>query len=89
MAAVFLPPDVRARTEAEVAALGQDVLADQVFTWITDAERNKPYVKGSGRDVFGSRTAELVTTEGWRELQNFSIAKCMVACGYDTPYGAF
>ncbi|POR33065.1 Putative acyl-CoA dehydrogenase AidB [Tolypocladium paradoxum] len=86
---LFLPADIMAKTEAEVAALGQDVLADQIFAWVTDAERNQPYVKGSGRDVFGRRVGELVTTEGWRELQNFGIAKGVVACGYDTPYGAF
>ncbi|EQL02334.1 very-long-chain acyl-CoA dehydrogenase [Ophiocordyceps sinensis CO18] len=86
---LFLPADIRAKTEAEVASLGQAVLADDVFAWITDAERNKPYVKGNGRDVFGRRAGELITPEGWRELQNFGISKGMVACGYDTPYGAF
>lgn len=75
---VFLPAEIRARTEAEVAALGQEVLADHIFAWITDAERNKPYVRGSGRGVFGRRAGELVTTEGWRELQNFAIAKGQV-----------
>lgn len=72
---VFLPADIRAKTEAEVASLGQAVLADDVFAWITDAERNKPYVKGNGRDVFGRRAGELITPEGWRELQNFGISK--------------
>lgn len=58
-----------------MAALGNDVLSDQVLTWITDAERNKPYLKGSGRDVFGKWKGELVTGEGWRQLQNFGISK--------------
>ncbi|KJZ79613.1 hypothetical protein HIM_01082 [Hirsutella minnesotensis 3608] len=96
---LFLSAQVRAGTEAEMAALGQDVIADQVFAWVTDAERNKPYVSGGGRDVFGRRAGQLVTTEGWRQLQNFSISKgqakkrtlfmAMVACGYDTPYGPY
>jgi hypothetical protein len=72
---VFLPEDVVSATEAEVAALGQEVISDQVFSWITDAERNTPYLKGSGRDAFGKWTGELVTGEGWRQLQNFGIAK--------------
>ncbi|KAJ6440460.1 acyl-CoA dehydrogenase [Purpureocillium lavendulum] len=85
----FLPAHVRAKSEADVAALGHDVLTDQIFAWITDAERNQPYVRGSGRDVFGQRDSELICTEGWRELQNFGITKGLVATGYDTPYGAF
>lgn len=72
---VFLPEDVVSATEAEVAALGQEVISDRVFSWITDAERNTPYLKGSGRDAFGKWTGELVTGEGWRQLQSFGIAK--------------
>ncbi|KAM0256306.1 hypothetical protein ACHAQJ_005072 [Trichoderma viride] len=75
--------------EGEVAALGRDVLSDEVFAWITDAEHNKPYIKGSGRDAFGRLQGELVTGEGWRELQRFGLSRGIVATGYDTPYGAF
>ncbi|KAK7413398.1 hypothetical protein QQX98_007700 [Neonectria punicea] len=73
----------------EVAELGNEVLSDQVFAWVTDAEHNKPYLKGSGRDVFGQWKGDLVTGEGWRGLQNFGLAHGFVATGYDTPYGAF
>ena len=62
------------------------MLADHVFGWITDAERNKPYLKGGGRDAFGRPTSELVTGEGWRQLQDFGIRKGFVAAGYDLPY---
>jgi hypothetical protein len=51
------------------------VLSDQIFTWITDAEHNKPYVKGSGRDAFGKWKGELVTGEGWRNLQDFGLSR--------------
>ncbi|KAF7560880.1 hypothetical protein G7046_g3256 [Stylonectria norvegica] len=74
---LFLPSHVARQVEAEVAALGDEVLSDRVFSWVTDAERNKPYLKGSGRDAFGKWTGELVTGEGF------------VAAGYDTPYGSF
>ncbi|RCI09331.1 hypothetical protein L249_1416 [Ophiocordyceps polyrhachis-furcata BCC 54312] len=77
---LFLPAHVRAAAEAEVAALGQDVLADDVLAWISDAERNEPYMRGDGRDVFGRPAVELVTTEGWRKLRDFGIAKGQVAC---------
>ncbi|KYK60330.1 hypothetical protein DCS_01467 [Drechmeria coniospora] len=86
---LFLPADIRSKHQAEVAALGRDVLTDQIFAWVTDAERNKPYVKGGGRDIFGKWVGELVCTEGWRELQNFGISKGVVAAGYDTPHGPF
>ena len=71
---VFLSNDVAAKSEAEVATLGNEVISDQIFKWVTDAERNKPYIKGSGRDAFGHWTGELVTGEGWRGLQRFGLA---------------
>ncbi|RSL92147.1 hypothetical protein CEP52_013974 [Fusarium oligoseptatum] len=86
---LFLPQHIVRQVEAEVAALGDKVLSDQVFAWITDAELNKPYLKGSGRDVFGQWKGDLVTGEGWRGLQNFGLSHGFVAAGYDTPYGPF
>ena len=85
---VFLPASVIAATESEVCALGQEVISEQIFRWVSDAERNKPYVRGSGRDPFGRFTGELVTGEGWRQLQSFGISKGMIATGYDknTPF---
>lgn len=75
---VFLPADLRDEIEPEVARLGQEVLTDRIFAWISDAERNKPYLKGSGRSAFGKWKGELVTTEGWRRLQEFGFAKGQV-----------
>ncbi|KAF7551000.1 hypothetical protein G7Z17_g5336 [Cylindrodendrum hubeiense] len=86
---LFLPGDVVQKVETEVAELGNEVLSDQVFAWVTDSEHNKPYLKGSGRDVFGQWKGDLVTGEGWRGLQDFGQAHGIVAAGYDTPYGAF
>ncbi|KAL7894253.1 very-long-chain acyl-CoA dehydrogenase [Trichoderma sp. SZMC 28014] len=86
---LFLPADLRDEIEPEVARLGQEVLTDRIFAWISDAERNKPYLKGSGRSAFGKWKGELVTTEGWRRLQEFGFAKGFVADGYDAPYGRF
>lgn len=80
---VFLSIEVAAASKGEVSALGQEVISDQIFRWISDAERNKPYVKGSGRNAFGRWTGDLVTSEGWKQLQRFGIAKGMVATGYD------
>ncbi|KAL6819988.1 very-long-chain acyl-CoA dehydrogenase [Trichoderma camerunense] len=86
---LFLPAELREQIEPEVAKLGQEVLADRIFAWITDAERNKPYLKGSGRNTFGQWQGKLIMTEGWRQLQEFGFAKGFVADAYDTPYGPF
>ncbi|KAK5987178.1 Acyl-CoA dehydrogenase family member 11 [Cladobotryum mycophilum] len=86
---LFLPEKLAAECEPEVANLGEEVLSDQVFKWVSDAERNKPYIKGSGRDAFGRWVGELVTGEGWRELQRFGLSRGIVAFGYDTPYGVY
>ncbi|KAG5919447.1 hypothetical protein E4U42_006516 [Claviceps africana] len=72
---LFLSRNVSFQAGPEVLALGDDVISDRVFAWNTDAERNKPYIKGSGRDAFGRWRGELVTGEGWRNLKDFSIAK--------------
>ncbi|KOS20155.1 putative acyl-CoA dehydrogenase AidB [Escovopsis weberi] len=86
---LFLPKELAAECEPEVAKLGDEVLSDRVFAWVTDAERNKPYLKGSGRDSFGRWVGEIVTSEGWRELQRFGISKGIVAAGYDDTLGVF
>lgn len=83
-ATVFLPPDIRTAAEPDLAQLGEDVLADQIFAWITDAERNKPYLRGAGRDAFGRPCSDLVVGEGWRRLQEFGLRNGFVAAGYDT-----
>ncbi|OAA59071.1 acyl-dehydrogenase domain containing protein [Niveomyces insectorum RCEF 264] len=84
----LVPPEVRQQVESELAQLGADVLAPQIFDYITDAERNLPYLRGSGRDAFGHPTSELVTGEGWRKLQAFGIERGLVAYNYTTNYGA-
>ncbi|KAG6005832.1 hypothetical protein E4U21_007604 [Claviceps maximensis] len=88
---LFLSRNVMSQAEPEVLSLGKDVISEQVFAWVSDAERNKPYIKGHGRDAFGRWKGELVTGEGWRNLKDFSIAKGMVATGYDTSssYGPY
>ncbi|KAK2605574.1 hypothetical protein N8I77_008403 [Diaporthe amygdali] len=84
---LFLPGHVVSRVGDEVAQLGEDVLSDQVFSWVTDAEQNTPYLAGHGRDIFGRPRSELVVGEGWRSLQSFGIERGIVATGYDTSLG--
>ncbi|KAF5022789.1 hypothetical protein F66182_5153 [Fusarium sp. NRRL 66182] len=86
---LFLPEHVARQVRAEVAGLGDEVLSDQIFAWVTDAELNKPYLKGSGRDAFGQWRGHLITGEGWRGLQNYAQSRGFVAAGYDKKHGPF
>lgn len=72
---VFLPSSIFQAVEPDLSKLGEDVLSDAIFDYITDAERNLPYLRGNGRDAFGKPRSELVVTEGWRKLQDFGIEK--------------
>jgi hypothetical protein len=72
-AEVFLPKSVITSVTPDLARFGDEVLSKRIFDWVTDAERNVPYLKGGGRDAFGRRTSELVVSEGWKNLQNFGI----------------
>ncbi|KAK4241413.1 putative acyl-CoA dehydrogenase AidB [Achaetomium macrosporum] len=86
---LFLPRAVLDQISSEAAQLGDEVLTQQVFDWVTDAERNLPYLRGSGRDAFGKPKAELVVTAGWRKLQDFGFQKGVVALNYDSDYGPY
>ncbi|KAJ9154706.1 Acyl-CoA dehydrogenase/oxidase C-terminal [Coniochaeta hoffmannii] len=86
---LFLPPSVLKTVEPDFARFGDDVLSPAVFDWITDAERNLPYIRGSGRDAFGKLKSELVVTEGWRKLQDFGIQNGVIAVNYDTDHQQF
>ena len=51
-------------------------MRQEVFDWVTDAEKNQPYVTGGGRNALGQLVStKLVVTEGWRKLQAFNIEK--------------
>lgn len=75
---VFLPQEVNNAIALELEQFGEEVLSRKVLGWVTDAERNLPYLKGSGRDTFGRRTSELVVAEGWQQLQSFGITNGQV-----------
>jgi alkylation response protein AidB-like acyl-CoA dehydrogenase len=75
--------------QPDLARFGDQVLAPAIFDWITDAEKNLPYIRGSGRDAFGKPKSELVVTEGWKKLQDFGITNGVVAINYDTDHAQF
>lgn len=81
---LFVPADIARAVAPEITSLGDEVLQQHIFDWVTDAEKNQPYVTGGGRNAFGQAVStKLVVTEGWRKLQDFSIEKGFVGQGYE------
>jgi len=71
--AVFLPSAIINDVTPHLTQFGERVVSKQILDWVTDAEKNVPYLKGGGRDAFGRKTSELVVSEGWRKLQEYGI----------------
>ncbi|KAJ3563233.1 hypothetical protein NPX13_g8272 [Xylaria arbuscula] len=87
---LFLPGNITRTVVLEISSLGDEVLQQQIFDWVTDAEKNQPYVTGGGRNAFGQPVStKLVVTEGWRKLQAFSIEKGFVSQGYEAGLGQY
>lgn len=86
---MFLSASAVEAAEPELAKFGDEVLSPAIFDWVTDAERNLPYIRGNGRDAFGKPKSELVVAEGWRKLQDFGIRNGVVAFNYDTDHQQF
>ncbi|KAI0517541.1 very-long-chain acyl-CoA dehydrogenase [Xylaria bambusicola] len=81
---LFLPADIARTVLPEISHLGDEVLQQQIFDWVTDAEKNHPYIAGRGRNAFGQpMSTRLVVTEGWRKLQAFSVEKGFVSQGHE------
>lgn len=84
---LFLSNDIRASITPDLSSFGDKVLSRQILNWVLDAERNAPYVKTW--DSWGKRRDELVTSEGWRNLQRLGIEEGMVAIPYENKYAEY
>ncbi|PSK41797.1 Acyl-CoA dehydrogenase family member 11 [Elsinoe australis] len=84
---LFLPKHIREEISPELSAFGSKVLSPKVLSWVLDAERDPPYVKQF--DTWGRRRDELITSEGWRNLQALGIAEGMVAIGYENDHAEY
>ena len=78
---LFLPTQIAQSVAPELSAFGDKVLSKQILHWVADAERNPPYLRTW--DTWGKRRDELITSEGWRNLQDVGIAEGMVSIGYE------
>ncbi|KAJ9612532.1 hypothetical protein H2200_004129 [Cladophialophora chaetospira] len=84
---LFVPNDVYDDIAPGLSTFGNKVLSPQVLSWVADAERNTPYVKSF--DSWGRRRDELITSEGWRNLQALGIAEGMVAIPYENRHAEY
>jgi hypothetical protein len=73
MNVVFLPSKTINSTAHDLSRFGDEVISKKILDWVTDAERNTPHLRGSGRNSVGQRTDELITSEGWRNLQEMGL----------------
>jgi alkylation response protein AidB-like acyl-CoA dehydrogenase len=78
---LFLPSSVRNSIIPELASFGDKVLSRELLHLVADAEKNPPYLRTW--DTWGKRRDELVTSEGWRNLQDLGIREGMVSIGYE------
>jgi len=81
---VTLPSETRTALAPNLTAFGDTVLSKPILQHIADAEKNPPYLRTWS--TWGVRRDELVTSEGWRALQDVGIAEGMVAMGYENEF---
>lgn len=86
---LFLPHKIINSTTIDFSRFGDEVISKKVLDWVTDAERNTPHVRGYGRNALGRRTDELITSEGWRKLQELGLREGIVAIAYENDYAEF
>ncbi|KAI9768091.1 MAG: hypothetical protein M1840_005125 [Geoglossum simile] len=78
----YLPMHILSTIHSDFSSFGDRVISRQVLAWVANAEQNPPFVQT--HDAWGRRKDELVTSEGWKSLQDLGIAEGMVAAGYET-----
>lgn len=89
MARLFLSAKGFEAQHCPLTAFADAVLAPEVFRNIVEAERHPPYLNGDGYTAFGSPqdANALVTSHGWKYLQDFGLHEGVVAIGYDETLG--
>lgn len=90
-ASLFLPPSLAAQNAPDLEAWGGRVLEREIWGHVVNAERDLPYITGSGYTAFGHAIGDsLVTSPGWKALQDIGIAEGqIVPTGYGEQYGPY
>ncbi|KAK3721781.1 hypothetical protein LTR37_002946 [Vermiconidia calcicola] len=83
----YLPTSVLDELQPRLEKFGEEAVSDRINEWISNAEREPPYVKT--RNVWGENYAHdrLVTSEGWKRLGEWGISNGVVAAGYEAEFG--
>ena len=85
----YLPERVLSKVRPRLEAFGNEAVSDEVNQWISNAERQTPYVKT--RNVWGEKYAydRLVTSQGWKELGRWGAKNGVIAAGYEDEFGEY
>lgn len=81
---VYLPHPVQSSTAADLSQFGASVLEPNILRWTSDAEAHPPMLHSW--DIWGKRSDEMVTSGGWRALQERGIREGMVAIAYENCF---
>jgi hypothetical protein len=83
----YIPLSVQNSITKDIFSMGDLAVSEKILTYVADAEKSVPYLKTW--DTFGKRKDELVTSEGWRRLQDIGIQEGMVAIPYEKKSGPY
>ncbi|EME50313.1 hypothetical protein DOTSEDRAFT_85500 [Dothistroma septosporum NZE10] len=81
----YLPNSVQQEITPDLRRFSTLVTTPQIRDWCADAEKNVPYVRHW--DSWGRRIDELITAEGWKNLQSLGFREGIVAIGHEATYG--
>lgn len=81
---LFLPASLLRQTHGSLVSLADAVVTPEIQAYMLSAENTPPYVQQFS--TFGRRVDKLITSEGWRGLQNWGIKEGMVALPYENTF---
>ena len=81
---VYLPARVRDDVFPDLLRFGSLVITSQILSYVSDAETHTPHLKTW--DSWGRRIDHLVTSEGWRRLQELGIREGIVAIAHENAH---
>ena len=84
---LFLPDEVLNSIYVDLKTFGQRVLFPTILSYLKNAEQHPPQLETW--DTWGRRKDELITSEGWRQLQATGIREGIVAIPYEEPVGPY
>ena len=84
---LFTAPAVLNQATPSLTSLATRVLSPKILRHMASAEHDPPHVQHF--DTFGRRVDNLITSEGWRGLQEFGIAEGMVSLPYQNTQAEY